>query len=140
MLFYEPLFLFVFFPTFYLIYLLGERREEVRRGVILIASVLFYTWSEPLFVPLVVASAVSDHLIAKRIDGLSAPVAASQLPLAVGVIVNLGILVHYRYHAVSDREPEWDPARTSGQSDPRAVHHFTGRGLVHCFREDHLSR
>jgi alginate O-acetyltransferase complex protein AlgI len=97
MLFYEPLFLFVFFPTFYLIYLLGERREEVRRGVILIASVLFYTWSEPLFVPLVVASAVSDHLIAKRIDGLSRQSRQAKLLLAVGVIVNLGILVHYKY-------------------------------------------
>ena len=36
MLFYEPLFLFVFFPTFYLLYLLGERRYWLRGGVILL--------------------------------------------------------------------------------------------------------
>ncbi|HSZ91960.1 MAG TPA: hypothetical protein VK822_21590, partial [Acetobacteraceae bacterium] len=97
MLFYEPLFLFVFFPTFYLIYLLGERREGLRRGIILIASVLFYTWSEPLFVPLVIASAVSDHLIAQRIDSLLCRSRQAKLLLAIGVIINIAILVHYKY-------------------------------------------
>jgi 2-C-methyl-D-erythritol 4-phosphate cytidylyltransferase/2-C-methyl-D-erythritol 2,4-cyclodiphosphate synthase len=33
MLFFEPLFLFIFFPTFYLIYLAGERRAALRLGV-----------------------------------------------------------------------------------------------------------
>jgi alginate O-acetyltransferase complex protein AlgI len=47
MLFFEPLFLFLFFPTFYLIYLLGERRARARLFIILGASVIFYFWSEP---------------------------------------------------------------------------------------------
>ena len=97
MLFYEPLFLFVFFPTFYLIYLLGEQREGLRLGVILGASVLFYTWSEPLFVPVVLASALADHLIARRIDQLLRPSRQAKLLLAIGVLINLGILVHYKY-------------------------------------------
>jgi alginate O-acetyltransferase complex protein AlgI len=97
MLFYEPLFLFVFFPTFYLIYLLGERREGLRRSVILCASVLFYTWSEPLFVPVVLASALADHLIARRIDRLPRACRQAKLLLAIGVLINVGILVHYKY-------------------------------------------
>ncbi|HME22177.1 MAG TPA: MBOAT family O-acyltransferase [Acetobacteraceae bacterium] len=97
MLFYEPLFLFVFFPTFYLIYLLGEQREGLRLGVILGASVLFYTWSEPLFVPVVLASALADHLIARRIDHLPRPSRQAKLLLAIGVLINLGILAHYKY-------------------------------------------
>jgi alginate O-acetyltransferase complex protein AlgI len=97
MLFYEPLFLFVFFPTVYLIYLLGEQREKLRLGVILCASVLFYTWSEPLFVPVVLASALADHLIAQRIDRLPRPSRQAKLLLAAGVLINLGILVHYKY-------------------------------------------
>ena len=68
MLFYEPLFLFVFFPTFYLAYLAGERRAVLRLGLILGASVLFYAWSEPLFVPVVLISAAADHLLARKID------------------------------------------------------------------------
>ncbi len=97
MLFYEPLFLFVFFPTFYLIYLLGERRIGLRHGIILGASVLFYTWSEPLFVPVVLASALADHLIALRIDQLPRGSRHAKALLVVGVLVNLGILVHYKY-------------------------------------------
>jgi alginate O-acetyltransferase complex protein AlgI len=97
MLFYEPLFLFVFFPTVYLIYLLGEQRERLRLGVILGASILFYTWSEPLFVPVVLASALADHLIAQRIDRLPRPSPHAKLLLAIGVLINLGILVHYKY-------------------------------------------
>ena len=97
MLFYEPLFLFIFFPTVYLIYLLGEQREKLRLGVILCASVLFYTWSEPLFVPVVLASALADHLIAQRIDRLPRPSRQAKLLLAAGVLINLGILVHYKY-------------------------------------------
>jgi alginate O-acetyltransferase complex protein AlgI len=97
MLFYEPLFLFVFFPNFYLTYLLGERREGLRRGIILGASVLFYTWSEPLFVPVVLASAIADHLIARRIDCLAPRSRQAKLLLAIGVLINLAILVHYKY-------------------------------------------
>ena len=97
MLFYEPLFLFVFFPSFYLIYLLGERHEALRRGVILCASVLFYAWSGPLFAPVVLASALADHLIARRIDRLPSRSRQARLLLALGVLLNLGILAHYKY-------------------------------------------
>ena len=86
MLFYEPLFLFVFFPTFYLLYLLGERREALRQGVILGASVLFYTWSEPLFVPVVLVSAMADHLISLRIDRLPRQARRAKVLLAIGML------------------------------------------------------
>jgi alginate O-acetyltransferase complex protein AlgI len=97
MLFYEPLFLFVFFPTFYLLYLAGERREGFRQGVILGASVLFYSWSEPLFVPVVLASALADHLIALRIERLPPRSRQARALLTLGVLANVGILVHYKY-------------------------------------------
>ncbi|HET7879413.1 MAG TPA: MBOAT family protein [Acetobacteraceae bacterium] len=97
MLFYEPLFLFVFFPTFYLAYLAGERRAALRLGLILGASVLFYAWSEPLFVPVVLVSAAADHLLARKIDQLPPGSRGARLLLAAGVVMNLGILVHYKY-------------------------------------------
>ena len=97
MLFYEPLFLFVFFPTFYLIYLLAERRARARLVVILVASVLFYFWSEPLFVPVVFASALLDYLLGRRIARLPQGSAAAKALLAIGVLANLGILFHYKY-------------------------------------------
>jgi alginate O-acetyltransferase complex protein AlgI len=97
MLFYEPLFLFVFFPTFYLIYLLGARRKAFRHGVVLCGSLLFYTWSAPLFVPVVLASSVVDHVIGQRIDRSPDRSRRAKVLLAIGVMVNLGVLIHYKY-------------------------------------------
>ena len=96
MLFYEPLFLFVFLPTFYLAYLVAERRALARGAVILVASFLFYIWSEPLFVPVVLASAALDHALARAIARRPGTRRA-RLLLTVGVLANLGILVHYKY-------------------------------------------
>ena len=97
MLFYEPLFLFIFFPTFYLIYLLGEQRARMRLFVILGASLLFYFWSEPLFVPIVLASAALDHLLGRRIAKVPQGSGQARLLLTIGVLANLGILFHYKY-------------------------------------------
>ncbi len=55
MLFFEPLFLFLFFPLFYLMYLVSERRLRLRFAVVLGGSVLFYAWIQPTFVPIVFA-------------------------------------------------------------------------------------
>ena len=67
MLFYEPLFLFLFGPAVYLLYLFfGEVRA--RRAVILLAaSVVFYAWSEPVFIFLVFASVGLDLYVAQKI-------------------------------------------------------------------------
>ena len=97
MLFYEPLFLFIFFPSFYIGYLFSERRRWLRHAIILGASVLFYTWSEPLFVPVVLVSAAADHLIALRIQDLPRYSAKAKWLLAIGILINLGILAHYKY-------------------------------------------
>lgn len=97
MLFYEPLFLFGFFPTFYAAYLLVERSGWLRGGVVLLASLFFYLWSEPLFVPVVLLSAMLDHALALRIARAPPGSRMARIALAVGVIANLAILVHYKY-------------------------------------------
>jgi alginate O-acetyltransferase complex protein AlgI len=98
MLFYEPLFLFVFLPASYVLYLLAGARRGLRAAAILAASVFFYTWSEPLFVPIVLASAALDHWLARRIVATEDPRRA-RLLLTVGILANLAILLHYKYTA-----------------------------------------
>lgn len=93
MLFYEPLFLFAFLPTFYLAYLIVQRHG----AVILLASVLFYFWSEPLFVPVVLLSAVLDHALGLRIARARQGSYAARIALAIGVVSNLAVLGHYKY-------------------------------------------
>ena len=89
MLFYEPLFLFLFFPVVFTAFMAVRRRAGLR--VLLLASLFFYLWSEPLFVPVVLLTCVSDYLLALLVAK------GSRAALAAGVLINLGILVYYKY-------------------------------------------
>ena len=64
MLFYDPLFL-TCFPFLYVLYF-AAREARTKRWILLIGSGLFYLWGEPLFVPVVVASA--NHRQLERPD------------------------------------------------------------------------
>ena len=91
MLFYEPLFLFLFFPIVLVGFLAAQRRVAARSAVLLTASVFFYLWSEPLFVPVVLASCWVEYALAKRI------VVGRRSWLVLGVLLNAAILVYYKY-------------------------------------------
>jgi alginate O-acetyltransferase complex protein AlgI len=54
MLFTEPLFLFLFLPVVFVLWLLAAGLYRTRLRLFLMASVLFYTWGEPRFVPVVI--------------------------------------------------------------------------------------
>ena len=97
MLFYEPLFLFLFAPAVYLLYwLFGAGRIE-RLFILLLASLLFYGWSEPVFIFIVFASLALDLIVARQIDRLPIGSAMSKFWLVLGVASNLLILVYYKY-------------------------------------------
>ncbi len=91
MLFYEPLFLFAFFPIVFAAFLLARGRPRGRAGVLLAASLFFYVWSEPLFVPVVLATCVADYALARLVAR------GSRAALAAGVLINLGTLAYYKY-------------------------------------------
>ena len=97
MLFYEPLFLFLFAPAVYLLYwLLGEGRAQ-RLFILLLASILFYGWSEPVFIFVVFASLALDLFVAQKIGSLPIESAHSKSWLALGITSNLLILLYYKY-------------------------------------------
>lgn len=97
MLFYEPLFLFLFAPAVYLLYLLFGAGRGTRALILLAASIVFYGWSEPVFVFVVFASIALDLFVARRIFALPVRAAARARWLALGVVGNLAILVYYKY-------------------------------------------
>jgi alginate O-acetyltransferase complex protein AlgI len=94
MLFYEPLFLFLFFPVVLAAYLAVRHRAGARGGVLLVASLFFYLWSEPLFVPVVLASCMADYALGRMVARAGRAAGAA---LAVGVLINIGILAYYKY-------------------------------------------
>lgn len=96
MLFHEPLFLFVFFPAFYALYLLFGRKEMLRLVLLTTGSILFYFWGEPRFVPLVILSSLLDYVIAQRLSRDPSSHAGKAL-LAFGIACNVALLIVYKY-------------------------------------------
>ncbi len=88
MLFTEPLFLFAFLPTVTLVWL---ALPGVRLWLLLAASLAFYSWGEPHFVPVVLASAVLDYALGPAVARGSA------WALRLGVAANLAVLLIYKY-------------------------------------------
>ncbi|WP_363349057.1 MBOAT family O-acyltransferase [Methylocystis echinoides] len=96
MLFYEPLFLFVFGPAVYLLYLLLGARRGPRALLLLVASIVFYGWREPTFIFVVFASVAMDLYVARRIWAHrrrdAAPAVAGAAPAHFGDDGDLAVL------------------------------------------------
>ena len=93
MLFYEPLFLFLLLPSFLALFL-ASSRGHARKWVLIIGSVAFYCWGEPLFVPVVIGSTLIDYYVS---EFLSVKSKWRPLFLGLGIANNLLILVFYKY-------------------------------------------
>ena len=92
MLFSTPFFLFVFLPVFFLLYWF----LPLRRGILLLGSLVFYGWSEPVFLCVVFVSALVDWILGRGIfawpDGRG-----RKWLVALGVANNLSMLIYAKY-------------------------------------------
>jgi alginate O-acetyltransferase complex protein AlgI len=96
MLFQEPFFALFLFPAFYALYLAVNQRVSAKKWTLIVGSIAFYTWGEPLFVPVVLASALLDYLLTLGMNA-SKSASARRALLTIGVLANLGVLVFYKY-------------------------------------------
>jgi alginate O-acetyltransferase complex protein AlgI len=91
LLFYEPLFLFIFLPAVFVLTIRLRHSVASRIWILLISSVLFYLWGEPAFVPVVLLSSMLDF-------ALAFPIARRERwALVLGLVANFGILIFYKY-------------------------------------------
>jgi len=65
MVFSTPVFLYIFLPLFALAYALVPRKNLV----LLIASLIFYAWGEPLLILLMVAVAWVNYVFGRLVGG-----------------------------------------------------------------------
>src|SRR5438270_10719092 len=96
MLFYESLFLFLFLPLLLILYFLIGRTRPARKWILLAGSFIFYAWSEPIFVWIVLGSSLADHAIGRFIEA-STSQHARRGALALGIVLNIAILCYYKY-------------------------------------------
>ena len=90
MVFSSPTFLFYFFPAFLLLYY----ALPWKNGVLLLASLIFYAWGEPSFVPLLIVSALFNYGFGFAIERGAAH---KKFVLWLGVAGNLAFLIYYKY-------------------------------------------
>jgi alginate O-acetyltransferase complex protein AlgI len=95
MAFSSPLFLFVFLPAVLALYFLLPGLRW-RNGLLLFASLSFYSWGEGVFVLLLLFSIAANHTLALIVARLRGEPAAKAV-VAVAVAVNLALLGAFKY-------------------------------------------
>lgn len=93
MVFSSPTFLYAFLPIFLVFYFLGCEIAW-RNGVLLVFSLVFYAWGEPVFVLVMLASIVVNWAVARAIS--AAPIRRRTV-LSVGIVLNLVLLGVAKY-------------------------------------------
>jgi alginate O-acetyltransferase complex protein AlgI len=94
MLFNSPLFLFGFLPCLYLIYRASPTHWQNR--ILLVSSLLFYCWAEPIFVFWALGSALLDWTLGEVISR-SPKANVRRAALTLGVVANVALLAYFKY-------------------------------------------
>ena len=95
MVFSNLFFLYIFLPLLLILYFIGKD-DAYRRGVLIVFSLLFYAWGEPICVFVMIGLVLLDYamgLLISRADTKS----MKKTWLVVAVIANLGVLCFYKY-------------------------------------------
>ncbi len=94
MLFSSISFVYIFLPAVLLLYFIVPRNR--RNGVLLISSLLFYFFGEPIYVSLLIISSLSDYLHSLYIENHRGTRSA-KIALISSLLVNLGMLGFFKY-------------------------------------------
>lgn len=92
MVFSSLIFLFLFLPTFLLCYFIPKKRKT-KNIVLLIFSLLFYGYGEPIYVLLMILSIIANYFIVLWMDKSSKP----KKWLIIDLVFNLGLLFFFKY-------------------------------------------
>ena len=95
MVFSSLIFLFIFFPLTLFLYFIA-RNIKTKNFILVAASLVFYSWGEPVWVILLIFSSILDYTVSHAIEKhRNQPI--TKFYLAVSVIINLGLLAVFKY-------------------------------------------
>ena len=95
MLFSSNVFLFVFLPLVLLLYYISPVR--LRNPVLLLFSLFFYGWGEPVYLLLMIGDILLNYLCGRWIMGQRSRGGSGKTALVVGVVLNLLLLGWFKY-------------------------------------------
>lgn len=96
MIFSSLLFIFIFLPSTLIIYYLSPKK--FKNLVLLISSLIFYGWGEPLYILIMLFSTVFDYINGLMIDKYRKNKHVSRAVFLLSIIVNLRILGFFKYY------------------------------------------
>ena len=95
MVFSELLFIYAFIPLLMLFYFTGKSAGW-RRGVLLVFSLVFYAWGEPMYILLMLFSALMNYVFGLFV-GEGQPEKQRKRAILLAVIANLALLGVFKY-------------------------------------------
>lgn len=94
MVFSSIIFLFYFLPIFLIAYLLIGK--NYKNGLILVASIFFYSWGAPKFIFVILGTTLLDFFLVGWMSNTDKRI-YRRLMLTLSVSVNLGLLIYFKY-------------------------------------------
>lgn len=95
MVFSDLFFIYIFLPLCLLLYFIGEN-INYRNAVLIIFSLVFYAWGEPVCLCLLLLTAVTDYLNGRFIERHRGKKSA-KWGIVCSLVVNLGLLAVFKY-------------------------------------------
>ncbi len=99
MLFPSKEFLFIFLPVVMAVYYLILRKTKNLKNIwLLLASLFFYAYGEPVYVYLMIGTVLANYLYGILVDKFRGKMPLVYIIIAAMVITNLGILGYFKYY------------------------------------------
>ncbi len=86
-------FLFLFFPVTFLLYV-AVPHAKFRNALLILASLVFYAWGEPVYILLLLASVFFNWLLALALGSRET---GRKAVAAAAIVLNIGLLVVFKY-------------------------------------------
>ncbi len=87
-------FVFYFLPVFLFFYYIVDKKNK--NIVILIGSIIFYSWGAPRFIFVILATTLIDFHLVRAMDALRSRL-FRRLLLCISLSINLGLLFYFKY-------------------------------------------
>lgn len=98
MAFSSTVFLFVFLPALLLIYYCKlVKSNKTRNIILLITSLLFYAYGEPIYILVMIVSILINYTMGLLINKCKEENKNAKIVLIIGIILNIGILIIFKY-------------------------------------------
>lgn len=96
MVFSSLIFLFIFLPLLLILYFIVPNSKNFlyKNIILLIFSLIFYVWGEPLYVTIMLFSSIVDFTIGNLIEKIPKK---KKLWLILSIVINLGMLFFFKY-------------------------------------------